>query len=142
MIMGNSIGKRLVQIKGLHKSFDGVEVLKGIDLEVRHREVVCIIGRSGSGKSTLLRCINGLEVFQQGELLVDDIALDYTNARAMRELRQKVGMIFQQFNLFPMMTAGQNVMLAPRLVRKLSKEEAKKQAEHQLERVGLAGRFE
>ncbi|UHL66360.1 amino acid ABC transporter ATP-binding protein [Paralcaligenes sp. KSB-10] len=132
----------MVEITNLHKSFGDVEVLKGIDLYVKPSEVVCIIGRSGSGKSTLLRCINGLETFQHGELSVGGRALEHDNVRAMRELRQKVGMVFQQFNLFPTMSAGENIMLAPKLVRKLSKPEVRKLADVLLARVGLEGKFD
>jgi polar amino acid transport system ATP-binding protein len=91
----------LLAIQGLRKSFGDNEVLKGIDLQVKAGEVIAIIGKSGSGKSTLLRCINGLEIFQAGSLTVDHQALLHHDANAMRALRQKVGMIFQSFNLFP-----------------------------------------
>ena len=107
----------LVEISQLRKSFGSNEVLKGIDLNVHSGEVIAIIGKSGSGKSTLLRCINGLEVFQSGKLTVDGKPLLHENALAMRELRQRVGMIFQSFNLFPHLTVGKNVMLAPKLVK-------------------------
>jgi polar amino acid transport system ATP-binding protein len=132
----------LVDIRGLHKRFGATEVLKGIDLQVGRKEVVCIIGKSGSGKSTLLRCINGLEVFDSGSLSVDGQALQHTDANAMRELRQHVGMIFQSFNLFPHLSAGRNVMLAPSLVKGLPKEEARARAQALLERVGLGGLFD
>ena len=107
-----------VHIQGLRKSFGSNEVLKGIDLSVRSGEVIAIIGKSGSGKSTLLRCINGLEVFQEGSLTVDGKPLLHGNVAAMRALRQDVGMIFQNFNLFPHLSVGRNVMLAPSLVKK------------------------
>ena len=132
----------LVDIQGLHKSFGSTQVLKGIDLQVGRKEVVCIIGKSGSGKSTLLRCINGLEAFDSGHLSVDGQALQHGNAQAMRELRQQVGMIFQSFNLFPHLSAGRNVMLAPTLVRGLPKEEAHERAQALLERVGLGDKFD
>lgn len=132
----------LVDIRALRKRYGTNEVLKGIDLQVGRREVVCVIGKSGSGKSTLLRCINGLEDFQQGELRVDGQALQPGNPRAMRELRQNVGMIFQSFNLFPHLSAGRNVMLAPTLVKSLPKLEARQRAEQLLERVGLADKFD
>ena len=127
----------LVDISGLHKSFGATEVLKGIDLQVGRKEVVCIIGKSGSGKSTLLRCINGLEAFERGSLAVDGQALQHNDANAMRELRQQVGMIFQSFNLFPHLSAGRNVMLAPSLVKGLPREDARIRAQALLERVGL-----
>ena len=94
-------GAPIVRVTALRKSYGTNEVLKGIDLDVQRGEVIAIIGKSGSGKSTLLRCINGLEVFQEGSLTVDGKPLLYDSAMAMRELRQRVGMIFQQFNLFP-----------------------------------------
>src|SRR5215217_6160414 len=131
----------LVDIRGLRKRFGTNEVLKGIDLQIGRREVVCIIGKSGSGKSTLLRCINGLEVFQEGSLTVDGKPLLHESAMAMRELRQHVGMIFQSFNLFPHLSVGRNVMLAPTLVKKRSGMEAASQARKLLDRVGLEQKF-
>ena len=130
-----------VVITGLHKSFGSNEVLKGIDLEVTRGEVVAIIGKSGSGKSTLLRCINGLEVFQHGSLLVDGLPLKHGDAKAMRALRQHVGMIFQNFNLFPHLTVGRNVMLAPTLVKQTDTVVAAALAKKLLDRVGLAEKF-
>jgi polar amino acid transport system ATP-binding protein len=132
----------LVDIRDLHKSYGGTEVLKGIDLQVARKEVVCIIGKSGSGKSTLLRCINGLEPFDRGSLAVDGQPLQHANANAMRELRQQVGMIFQSFNLFPHLSAGRNVMLAPTLVKNLPKVEAHGRAQTLLERVGMGKLFD
>jgi len=132
----------LVDIRGLRKRYGSNEVLKGIDLQIHRQEVVCIIGKSGSGKSTLLRCINGLETFQDGSLTVHGQPLRPGNADAMRELRQNVGMIFQNFNLFPHLNAGRNVMLAPTLVKSLPKAEARRRAEQLLARVGLADKFD
>ncbi|WP_411880255.1 amino acid ABC transporter ATP-binding protein [Polaromonas sp. YR568] len=132
----------LVEIRKLRKSYGEVEVLKGIDLCIKRKEVVCIIGKSGSGKSTLLRCVNGLEVFQQGELLVDGQPVKSHDAHAMRTLRQKVGMVFQSFNLFPAMSAGNNVMLAPRLVKGLPDAQTRALAEKLLKRVGLEDKFD
>ena len=132
----------LVAIRGLRKRFGDNEVLKGIDLDVARGEVIAIIGRSGSGKSTLLRCINGLETIEGGSLTVDGAALRHGDARAMRALRQRVGMIFQSFNLFPHLTVGGNVMLAPTLVKARSKAQAQQQARALLERVGLAEKFD
>ncbi|KGT92853.1 amino acid ABC transporter ATP-binding protein [Erwinia typographi] len=131
----------LVDINGLHKSFGDNPVLKGIDLRIKRQEVVCIIGKSGSGKSTLLRCINGLETFDQGSLHVDGQPLEHDNAASLRELRQNVGMIFQSFNLFPHLTVGRNVMLAPTLVKKAQPLEAERTARRLLERVGLGDKF-
>jgi len=133
---------RIVEIKGLKKRFGSNEVLKGIDLEVQAGEVIAIIGKSGSGKSTLLRCINGLETFDEGSLSVDGQPLVHGNAQAMRALRQHVGMIFQSFNLFPHLSVGRNVMLAPSLVRKKNATEAAEQARRLLTRVGLAEKFD
>ena len=132
----------IVRIQGLRKSFGTNEVLKGIDLEVQPGEVIAIIGKSGSGKSTLLRCVNGLEVFQQGTLEVDGQPLKQGDAKAMRALRQHVGMIFQSFNLFPHLTVGKNVMLAPTLVKKTAGVEAEARARKLLQRVGLGEKFE
>ncbi len=136
MLDANS--KPIVVVTGLRKCFGSNEVLKGIDLQVQSGEVVAIIGKSGSGKSTLLRCVNGLEEFQHGSLTVDGQALQYGNAVAMRALRQRVGMVFQNFNLFPHLTVGGNVMLAPALVKKRAKGEGGAQAQQLLQRVGLA----
>ena len=132
----------IVTVQGLRKSFGSNEVLKGIDLQVAAGEVVAIIGKSGSGKSTLLRCINGLEEFQHGALQVDGQALQHGNAAAMRALRQHVGMVFQNFNLFPHLSVGSNVMLAPALVKKRGKPEGEAQARKLLQRVGLAEKFD
>ena len=132
----------IVDIKQLRKSFGSNEVLKGIDLQVKRGEVIAIIGKSGSGKSTLLRCINGLEVFQSGALSVDGQPLLHGNAAAMRELRQHVGMIFQGFNLFPHLSVGKNVMLAPGLVKKTDKVAGEQRARQLLARVGLAEKFD
>ena len=132
----------IVKIEGLRKRFGTNEVLKGIDLDVAPGEVIAIIGKSGSGKSTLLRCINGLETFEEGKLTVDGQPLLHGNAVAMRALRQRVGMIFQGFNLFPHLTVGRNVMLAPTLVKKRDAAAAAEQAKRLLERVGLAEKFD
>jgi polar amino acid transport system ATP-binding protein len=132
----------IVEIKGLKKRFGTNEVLKGIDLSVKRGEVIAIIGKSGSGKSTLLRCINGLEVFNEGSLSVDGNPLLHGNANAMRTLRQHVGMIFQGFNLFPHLSVGRNVMLAPTLVKKRNAVAATEQARKLLARVGLAEKFD
>ena len=132
----------VVEIKALRKSFGTNEVLKGIDLTVQAGEVIAIIGKSGSGKSTLLRCINGLETFQHGALTVDGKPLVHDSPAAMRELRQHVGMIFQSFNLFPHLTVGRNIMLAPTLVKKKDATAATELAKKLLDRVGLAEKFD
>ena len=139
---GHAKAERIVTIHNLRKRFGSNEVLKGIDLEVQRGEVIAIIGRSGSGKSTLLRCVNGLEEFQDGALQVDGQALRHRDAKAMRTLRQHVGMIFQSFNLFPHLTVGRNVMLAPRLVKQRDGAAAEAQARKLLARVGLADKFD
>ena len=135
-------GVPIVRITALRKSYGTNEVLKGIDLDVMRGEVIALIGKSGSGKSTLLRCINGLEQFQDGSLRVADKPLLHDSAMAMRALRQQVGMIFQGFNLFPHLSVGRNVMLAPTLVKKRSDQEAAEQARALLARVGLAEKFD
>ncbi|AOW15838.1 amino acid ABC transporter ATP-binding protein [Hydrogenophaga crassostreae] len=132
----------IVEIQQLRKSYGSNEVLKGIDLQVAPGEVIAIIGKSGSGKSTLLRCINGLEEFQSGALSVDGQPLLHGNAAAMRELRQHVGMIFQSFNLFPHLSVGKNVMLAPGLVKKTDPTAGEAKARQLLVRVGLGEKFD
>jgi polar amino acid transport system ATP-binding protein len=131
-----------VRTEQLRKSYGDHEVLKGIDLTVAPGEVIAIIGKSGSGKSTLLRCINGLETFQHGSLTVQGQPLVHHDAAAMRELRQRVGMIFQSFNLFPHLSVGKNVMLAPHLVKKPAAAELEARARQLLQRVGLADKFD
>jgi polar amino acid transport system ATP-binding protein len=134
--------KVVVEITALRKSYGANEVLKGIDLQVQSGEVIAIIGKSGSGKSTLLRCINGLETFQDGALRVDGKPLLHESPLAMRELRQRVGMIFQNFNLFPHLSVGRNIMLAPTLVKKADAAATAAQARKLLQRVGLAEKFD
>ena len=131
----------LVKITGLHKHFGSNHVLKGIDLEVAQGDVIALIGRSGSGKSTLLRTINGLETIDKGELTVDGTAL-HDGKGDLRALRQKVGMVFQQFNLFPHLTAGQNVMLAPTVVKGMAKKEVEDIAREMMLKVGLSDKFD
>jgi len=131
-----------VDIQGLRKSYGENEVLKGIDLHVRPGEVIAIIGKSGSGKSTLLRCVNGLETFQHGSLAVQGQPLVYDNPQAMRALRQQVGMIFQSFNLFPHLSVGKNITLAPNLVKRLPEDQLQVTARRLLGRVGLAEKFD
>ncbi|EGB14476.1 ABC transporter related protein [Pseudodesulfovibrio mercurii] len=130
----------LVAAEGIHKSFGNNEVLKGVDLKVKEGEVVAVIGRSGSGKSTLLRILNGLESFDDGILVIDGERMTGME-KDLRPLRLKVGMVFQQFNLFPHLTAGENVMLAPRQVKKAEAVEVRALAEEMLARVGLADKF-
>jgi polar amino acid transport system ATP-binding protein len=129
----------LVDISKVRKSFGPTEVLKGVSVEIERGDVVAIIGKSGSGKSTLLRCINGLETYDEGAIVVD--GMDVGEARKqknLRDLRRNVGMVFQQFNLFPHLTAEENVMLAPRVVNKATPGEAKVLAAESLAKVGLS----
>ena len=126
----------MIDIENLRKSFGDVEVLKGINLTIKEKEVVVIIGPSGSGKSTLLRCMNYLEEPTSGEVSVDDIVLD--GEANINKVREEVGMVFQRFNLFPHMTVLQNIMLAPIKVRHVAKQEAEDTARKLLARVGLA----
>ncbi len=132
----------IIQITALRKSFGTNEVLKGIDLNVAPGEVIAIIGKSGSGKSTLLRCINGLETFQSGSIAVQGRALKHGDAEALRALRQRVGMIFQSFNLFPHLSVGRNIMLAPKLVKGQDAMAGEQAARKLLERVGLSEKFD
>ena len=131
----------LVSIKDVRKSYGANEVLKGVSLDIKRGDVTAIIGRSGSGKSPLLRCINGLETFQSGSIAVDGMAVG-DGKTDLRTLRRHVGMVFQQFNLFPHLTAGENIMLAPTVVAKEQKGEARAMAESLLEKVGLEGKFD
>ena len=128
--------KYKVQVVDLHKSYGNNEVLKGISLNVLPNEVVCMIGPSGSGKSTFLRCLNRLEETNSGHVYIDgyDIADKHTNIDLVR---QNIGMVFQQFNLFPNMTVKQNITLAPTQLKKMTKEEADESALKYLDVVGL-----
>ena len=131
----------LVRIADVRKSFGPNEVLKGVSMDVARGDVVAIIGRSGSGKSTLLRCVNGLETYQAGSISVDGIEVGGAKTN-LRDLRRHVGMVFQQFNLFPHLTAGENVMLAPKVVNKGTPGELKELARALLAKVGLADKFD
>ncbi|MDR3565454.1 MAG: amino acid ABC transporter ATP-binding protein [Negativicutes bacterium] len=126
----------MISIKNLHKWFGKLHVLKGIDAEIREKEVVVIIGPSGSGKSTLLRCINYLEEPTEGEIVVDGIPL--TGEANINKVRAEVGMVFQRFNLFPHMTVLENIALAPKQVRKMAAADAEKVALDLLAKVGLS----
>lgn len=131
----------LLNVSALHKYYGENHVLKGVDLRVEEGEVVAIIGRSGSGKSTLLRTLNGLETINDGVIEVDGEYLDAARAD-LRSLRQKVGMVFQQFNLFPHLTAGENVMLAAKVVKKMPHADAERLARQMLDKVGLSEKFD
>jgi polar amino acid transport system ATP-binding protein len=139
----------MVKAEGVHKRFGRLEVLKGITLEVKPSEVMCLLGPSGSGKSTFLRCINHLEKIDSGRLSVDGHLVGYRQAGdKLYELREsevavkrsEIGMVFQRFNLFPHMSALENIMEAPVCVQKRPKREARQQAIELLERVGLGDR--
>ncbi len=147
-----SASSSVVRIRGLKKSFGSNRVLDGIDLDVRKGEVVVVIGPSGSGKTTLLRCINRLETYDEGSIQVDGIEVGFRDAsggarqprgdRELSRIRADIGMVFQLFNLFPHLTARENVMLGLRKVRGLTAAEARRTAEQWLARVGLAEKFD
>jgi glutamine transport system ATP-binding protein len=129
----------IVQFKRVTKRFGQTTVLDAVDLNIGTGEVVVLIGPSGSGKSTLLRCINALEQIDGGDLIVDGISV-LSGAKKVREIRQEAGMVFQQFNLFPQLTALENVAFGPRQVRGMAKHEAEDLARELLAKVGLAAR--
>ncbi|HHY81490.1 MAG TPA: amino acid ABC transporter ATP-binding protein [Clostridiales bacterium] len=126
----------MIKVVDLYKSFGSLEVLKGINNEIRKGEVVCVIGPSGSGKSTFLRCLNLLEEPTSGEVYIDGVSLT-EHKKDINKLRQKVGMVFQQFNLFPHMTVMENITLAPVKLKGMSKEQAMEKAVALLRKVGL-----
>src|SRR5207248_9505564 len=137
----------MIRLEDIHKTFDHNHVLKGVSLSVAQGEVVCIIGPSGSGKSTLLRCINYLEVPEQGHIYIDgelayrdevDHRLKQHPAKRIVATRQKVGMVFQQFNLFPHLTVRENIVEAPIHVKRISHQEADRIAHRLLDQVGLS----
>jgi len=145
----NGHDRPMVEAVGIHKSFGSTEVLRGVDLTVLPGEVACVIGPSGSGKSTFLRCINHLESIDAGTMTVDGELIGYRRrGDKLHELRESevarqrrdIGMVFQRFNLFPHMTALENVMEAPCTVRRRSKKEAREAAVGLLDRVGLGNR--
>lgn len=131
----------LIALEDIRKKFGDNEVLKGVTLRVEPGEVIAIIGKSGSGKSTLLRCVNGLEQIDGGAIMVADAQLGDDELR-LRALRLKVGMIFQQFNLFPHLTVGRNVMLSPMVAKRMPEAAAADMARAMLTRVGLAHKFD
>jgi polar amino acid transport system ATP-binding protein len=141
----------MVKAEGVHKRFGRLEVLKGINLEVKRGDVMCLLGPSGSGKSTFLRCINHLEKINSGRLAVDGELVGYRESGGkLYELREdviarkrsEIGMVFQDFNLFPHMTAAQNVMLAPTRVKGLNRAQARDRAVELLGRVGLSDKID
>ena len=126
----------MIQIQGLRKSFGSLEVLKGIDYDVKAQEVICIIGASGSGKSTFLRCINQLENVTAGAVYIEGV--DITDPESdINEMRAEVGMVFQQFNLFPHMNVLDNITISPRKIRRMSSKDAEALAYELLDKVGL-----
>ncbi len=127
----------IIELIDVHKSFERLEVLKGVNLTVAKKEVVVVIGPSGSGKSTMLRCMNGLEPIQKGRVIIEGEDL-HGQKTDPNKIRQRIGMVFQSFNLFPHKNALQNVMMAPMKVQKKSKKEAEEIARDLLAQVGLA----
>lgn len=131
--------EEILKIDHLYKSFDDLTVLEDINLSVSKGEVVVIVGPSGCGKSTLLRCINGLECIEEGKVLLDGETVNPTTGN-IRKLRERIGMVFQSYDLFPHMTILDNIMLAPLKVQKRDKASVKKEAEELLDRVGLSSK--
>ncbi len=127
---------QLIKVKNLHKHFGKLEVLRGIDEHIEQGEVVVVIGPSGSGKSTFLRCLNLLEIPTEGEIYIDDELINAPKVNVNR-IRQKMGMVFQQFNLFPHLTIMNNITLAPMQIKKMSKQDAVALGTKLLDRVGL-----
>ena len=146
----NATGNPLLKIENVQKSFGDVSVLKGIDMHVTKGEVVAVIGPSGSGKTTLLRCVNFLEVYNDGSIQIDGREVGYSDVGNQKlrgevdlaRMRAETGMVFQGFNLFPHLTAAQNVMLGLTKVRRKPKQEAREIAEYWLKRVGLSHRID
>jgi len=141
----------VIEIRGIRKAFAGVEILRGVDLSIGAGEIVALIGRSGCGKTTLLRCINFLEDYDAGEIRLDGELLWYRQQgqearrrlaeRELAQQRQRMGVVFQQYNLFPHMTALENVCLGPRFGQRLASEEADSRGRDLLARVGLSDRL-
>ncbi|MBQ9350015.1 ATP-binding cassette domain-containing protein, partial [Phyllobacterium sp.] len=130
-----------VIVENVHKSFGSVEVLKGVSLTVERGEVIALIGRSGSGKSTLLRCINGLEKINSGRIEIAGHTVS-SDPRQLRELRRDVGIVFQSYNLFPHLSVGDNIMLAPKIVKNVARAQSRETAEKVLKLVGLSEKFD
>ncbi|MBQ3069263.1 MAG: amino acid ABC transporter ATP-binding protein [Clostridia bacterium] len=127
----------MIEVQNLHKYFGELEVLKGVNVHINRGDCVCVVGPSGGGKSTFLRCINLLEVPTKGDIVIEGVSA-MQNMRHIDTLREKVGMVFQQFNLFPHMSVLKNVTFAPVKLKKMTKEQAEKRGMELLERVGLA----
>jgi general L-amino acid transport system ATP-binding protein len=134
--MTKNLGKEIIICKDVHKWYGDFQALKGITISVREREVVVVIGPSGSGKSTWIRTLNRLEKHQEGQIIIDGTELD-DNVKNIKNVRREVGMVFQQFNLFPHLTVMENIILAPIRVRKWSREKAEEVAMQQLEKVKI-----
>ncbi len=134
------MAEAIIQIKNIHKHFGDCHALQGVSLEIKKGEVVVVIGPSGSGKSTLLRCINRLEEFDSGSIVVDGIPL--AGAKNINLVRTEVGMVFQQFNLFPHLSVLENICLAQRIIRNRSKQEAREVSLKLLEKVGIPEKAE
>ncbi len=131
----------MISVRDIHKSYGLAEVIRGISFDVEPGEVVCIIGPSGSGKSTILRCINGLETYQKGDILIDGTRVDPED-KSIKAIRQRVSMVFQRFNLFPHRTAIENVMEGPVYVMGMPKAEARELAASYLDKVGLGDKMD
>lgn len=133
--------KEKVKVSNLHKSFGDLHVLRGIDIEISEGEVVCVIGPSGGGKSTFLRCLNRLEEVTDGEIIVDDTKITDPKTN-INQIRERIGMVFQSFNLFAHLTVKKNIMLAPVELKKCTKDQAEQRAMELLKRVGLEDKAE
>jgi len=131
-----------ISVRGLRKSFGHLEVLKGMDVEIKEGEVVCLIGPSGSGKSTFLRCLNALEKTTAGTVIVDGYNLSEKKKMNINKVRENIGMVFQHFNLFSNLNVIENIMLAPVELKKMTKEQARKKGIELLDMVGLAEKAE
>jgi len=132
----------MIEVKGLSKSFGDLLVFENLDVEVKKGEVLVIIGPSGSGKSTFLRCLNNLEVPTGGTVIIEGEVLDFKDKKHVRDAIEKMGMVFQNFNLFPHMTVLQNVMEAPLIVKKENRAEVEKKAKKLIEKVGLGEKYD
>jgi polar amino acid transport system ATP-binding protein len=131
-----NVKTEMIRVKNLNKSYGNLHVLKDINLSVNKSEVVVLIGASGSGKSTLIRCINFLEMKDSGEIIIEGVSID-PKKQDLSKVRQKVGMVFQHFNLFPHKTVLENIIEAPVMVKKISREQATQEALQLLQKVGL-----
>lgn len=127
----------MIKLKNISKTFNNVKAVDNVSLEIEKGEIICLIGPSGSGKSTVCRCIDGLETIDSGEIFVDGKLVDFNDEAMAKEVRAKMGFVFQHFNLFPHMTVLENMTLAPMQILNQSKEEAEKRALELLDRVGL-----